>query len=161
MTEHGITADAFLDYVHDIDHSVLTPDPALAAALKRLPGRRFIMTNGTRSHAEKTAQHLGITDHFDDIFDIVAADLIPKPNVAAYSSFFRLHGIEPSSSAMFEDLARNLAVPHAAGMKTVLIVPTGTRAVFVDAEQTIIAEEPHVDYVTDDLAAFLGNVLSV
>ena len=49
MTEHGIAPDDFLEYVHDIDHSVLAPDPALAAAIAALPGRRFIMTNGTRN----------------------------------------------------------------------------------------------------------------
>ena len=30
---------------------------------------------------------------------------------------------------MFEDLARNLAVPHDLGMTTVLVVPAGTREV--------------------------------
>ncbi len=29
MEEHGITPDGFLEYVHDIDHSVVAPDPAL------------------------------------------------------------------------------------------------------------------------------------
>jgi len=160
MTEHGIEPDDFLDYVHDIDHSVLEPDPDLARAIARLPGRRFIMTNGSRMHAEKTAARLGITDQFEGIFDIVAAGLIPKPNVAAYTTFFQLHGIDPKRAAMFEDLARNLAVPHASGMKTVLILPQGTRDVFRDAWEIEGDKEPHVDFTTDDLAGFLDEVVT-
>ena len=158
MTEHGIAPDDVLEYVHDIDQSILAPDPQLAAAIAALPGRRFIMTNGTTAHAAKTAARLGIAEHFDDIFDIVAADLIPKPNAVAYDRFFQLHGIQPTRAAMFEDLARNLAVPHASGMRTVLILPQGTREVFRDAWEIGGAEEPHVDYATDDLAGFLARL---
>jgi len=156
MTEYGIPADDFLDYVHDIDHSVLDPDPALAEALARLPGRRFIMTNGTHGHARKTADRLGITQHFDGIFDIVAADLIPKPEAAAYGSFFAQHAIRPESAAMFEDLSRNLVVPHAEGMKTVLVLPAGELPVFRQTWGIEGRSEPHVDFATDDLAGFLG-----
>jgi putative hydrolase of the HAD superfamily len=38
MDERGISPDDFLEYVHDIDHSVIEPDPALDAALGSLPG---------------------------------------------------------------------------------------------------------------------------
>src|ERR1700712_5864754 len=36
MTEHGLQPDEFLDYVHQIDHSPLTPNPALGAAIEKL-----------------------------------------------------------------------------------------------------------------------------
>jgi putative hydrolase of the HAD superfamily len=160
MTEYGISADAFLDYVHDIDHSILDPDPVLAEAIGRLPGRRFIMTNGTRAHATKTADRLGITAHFDDIFDIVAADLIPKPNEITYTSFFALHGIAPERAAMFEDLSRNLVVPHGVGMKTVLVLPQGELPLFRETWELEGRSEPHIDFATDDLAGFLGEVLA-
>ena len=87
MEEHGIAPDDFLEYVHDIDHSPVEPDPRLAAAIERLPGRKFILTNGSRAHAEKVAERLGITDHFEDIFDIVRAELLPKPNRETYDRF--------------------------------------------------------------------------
>jgi putative hydrolase of the HAD superfamily len=51
---HGIDPDAFLDYVHDIDHSVLNADPRLDAVLAALPGRKLIYTNGSAYHAEST-----------------------------------------------------------------------------------------------------------
>lgn len=158
MLEHDVSPDGFLEYVHDIDHSVIAPDPALGAAIERLPGRKFIMTNGTRRHAEKTAERLGITGQFDDIFDIVAMDLIPKPHQSSYDKFLALHAIAGPRAAMFEDLARNLAVPHALGMRTVLVVPQGTREVFRDAWELDGAQDPHVEFVTDDLAAFLDRI---
>jgi putative hydrolase of the HAD superfamily len=160
MVEHGIAPDAFLDYVHDIDHSPVVPDPALAAAIERLPGRKFIMTNGSRAHAEKIAGRIGITGHFDEIFDIVAADLLPKPNRETYDRFIAATGIRPSAAAMFEDLARNLVVPQALGMATVLVVPTSTQPVFGEAWELEGREAAHVEFSTDDLSGFLERVLA-
>ena len=56
---------------------------------------------------------------------------------------------------MFEDLARNLAVPHALGMTTVLVVPQHSREVFREDWELEGRDAPHVDHVTDDLAAFI------
>lgn len=159
MIEHGITPDGFLEYVHDIDHSVVEADPALGAAIARLPGRKFIMTNGTRKHAEAVAARLGITRHFTDIFDIVAADLLPKPHRETYDAFLAGAGIEPTRAAMFEDLARNLAAPHALGMATVLVVPHGAREVLRESWELEGRDESHVDWVTDDLAGFLAGLI--
>ena len=123
MNRHGIDPDDFLEKVHDIDYSWLKPDPVLGAAIRQLPGRKFIFTNGNRSHAERTARQLGILDHFDDIFDIIAAGLNPKPAPETYDLFLASYGVAGPNAVMFEDLARNLAVPKALGMTTVLIVP--------------------------------------
>ena len=160
MIEHNIQPDEFLEYVHDIDHSWVKPDPALAQAICSLPGKRFIFTNGTEEHAVKVAERLGITDLFDDIFDIVWADLDPKPNRPPYEKLLAQTGINPKRAAMFEDLARNLEVPFDMGMKTVLIVPEHTRDVFHDSWEAKGSEAPHVDYVTDNLGRFLGDVLA-
>ena len=43
MTEHGMKADDFLNYVHAIDHSPLEPNPVLGAAIGRLPGRKPVL----------------------------------------------------------------------------------------------------------------------
>lgn len=160
MIEHGINPDGFLEFVHDIDHSLVAADPRLAAAVEALPGRRFIMTNGTVAHARAVAERLGVDGHFDAIFDIVAADLVPKPHAGTYTRFWRAHGIDPSRAAMFEDLSRNLEVPHSNGMRTVLVVPEGTREVFREAWELEGRNAPHVEYVTDDLPAFLERILA-
>jgi len=160
MEEHGIMPDDFLEYVHDIDHSPIQPDPRLAAAIARLPGRRFILTNGSRRHAEKVGERLGFTDHFEDIFDIVSAHMVPKPNREAYDLFIAQTGIEPSRAAMFEDLARNLAVPSTLGMRTVLVVPGGTREIFHEEWELEGRDSVDVQFLTDDLGGFLEAVLA-
>lgn len=157
MEEHGIAPDDFLEYVHDIDHSPVEPDPRLGAAIAELPGRKFILTNGSRAHAEKVAERLGITRHFEEIFDIVSSALLPKPNPETYDRFLATTGVEPKKAAMFEDLARNLVVPRALGMTTALIVPTGAREVLTEDWELEGRDAPHIDFVTDDLAGFLED----
>ena len=96
----------------------------LGRAIEALPGRKLILTNGSRQHAENVAGKLGIRDHFEEIFDIVAADFVPKPEARTYETLpRRVHGVDPSRAAMFEDLAKNLVVPHAIGMTTILVLP--------------------------------------
>lgn len=160
MALHGIDPDDFLEKVHDIDYSGLTPDPALGDAICELPGRKFIFTNGDRRHAERTARQLGILDHFDEIFDIIAAELEPKPAAATYGRFLKRHGVEPAQAAMFEDLGRNLEVPKSLGMRTVLIVPRNFEPTFSEIWERDETHEDAVDFVTDDLSAFLNSIIA-
>jgi len=156
MEQHRIDPDDFLQKVHDIDYSWLAPNPVLGSAIRTLPGRKFIFTNGDRGHAERTARALGILDHFDDIFDIVAARLMPKPARETYELFLLTHGVDPRTAAMFEDLARNLAVPKALGMTTVLLVPRNFEPTFAEIWERDPLSDDDVDFVTDDLAGFLA-----
>ncbi|HEV7253176.1 MAG TPA: pyrimidine 5'-nucleotidase [Mesorhizobium sp.] len=159
MARHRIDPDDFLQRVHDIDYGPIEPNPALGEAIKALPGRKFIFTNGDRGHAERTARKLGILGHFEDIFDIVAAELLPKPAQATYDKFVALHSIVGSDTAMFEDLARNLVAPKALGMTTVLIVPRNFEPTFSEVWERDPAMDDAVDFVTDDLAGFLQSLL--
>jgi putative hydrolase of the HAD superfamily len=158
MTEHGLKPDNFLEYVHHIDHSPLEPNPVLGAALEKLPGRKLILTNGTRKHADAVMKRLAVHEHFDDVFDIFAAELEPKPSPKTYERFLARHAVNPGKAAMFEDLARNLEAPHALGMTTVLVVPQGHREVFREEWELEGRDEPHIDHVTDDLARFLEAI---
>jgi len=158
MIEHGMDAADFLDYVHRLDYSPLAPNLPLSAALGRIEGRKLILTNGTRAHAEAILTRLAIDHHFEDVFDIVAGDLDPKPLRVTYDRFLARHGIDAGRAAMFEDLARNLEVPHALGMTTVLVVPERSRAVVRESWELEGHDAGHVDHVTDDLAGFLDAV---
>lgn len=158
MIEHGMNPDDFLDFVHQIDHSPIQPNPALGAALERLPGRKLVLTNGTRAHADAVMKRLAIDRHFEDVFDIVAGELEPKPFPQTYDRFLARHGVDAGEAAMFEDLARNLEVPHALGMTTVLVVPERTREVFRESWELEGHDAAHVDYVTDDLVGFLEAI---
>ncbi|GHC67368.1 pyrimidine 5'-nucleotidase [Limoniibacter endophyticus] len=160
MARYDIDANAFLDKVHDIDYSWIDADPRLGDMIAGLPGRKFIFTNGDRKHAERTARQLGILDHFDDIFDIVAADLVPKPAREPYDKFMALHKIAGPNAAMFEDLPRNLIEPKKLGMQTVLIVPKNLEEEVGEAiHNTNPYEHDYIDFVTDDIGGFLGDIL--
>jgi putative hydrolase of the HAD superfamily len=158
MTEHGVHADDYLAYVHQIDHSPLQPNPAMGAAIARLPGRKLILTNGSIDHADKVLQRLGLANHFEAVFDIIAAELEPKPAPQTYRKFLRDHGVDPAKSAMFEDLARNLVIPHRLGMTTVLVVPDGSQEVVREDWELEGRDAEHVDHVTDDLTGFLRRL---
>ena len=158
MIEHGMDADDFLAFVHQIDHSPLEPNPALGDALEKLPGRKLILTNGTKAHASAVMQRLDIDRHFEDVFDIVAGALEPKPFPQTYDRFLARHGVDPTRAAMFEDLSRNLEVPHRLGMTTVLVVPEATREVLREDWELAGREAAHVDHVTDDLTGFLSRL---
>lgn len=158
MAEHHLDPDVYLEFVHEIDHSPLEPNPALGAALESLPGRKLILTNGTRKHAEAVMRRLEVDSHFEDVFDIAAADLDPKPLPQVYERFLNRHQVEPSKAAMFEDLARNLEVPHTLGMTTVLVVPRGDWNVLREGWELEGRDAPHVDHATDDIVGFIENL---
>lgn len=159
VAEHGMTPDDYLDFVHRIDHSPIKPDPALGEALGRLPGRKLIFTNGTRTHAYNVMRRLAIHEQFEDVFDIVAGELEPKPSQLSYERFLARHGVDASRAAMFEDLARNLEVPHALGMTTVLVVPEGERVVLRETWELDGHDAPHIDHRTANLVGFLDRII--
>jgi putative hydrolase of the HAD superfamily len=156
---HGTSPDAFLDYVHDIDLSAVSPSPELAAALAALPGRKFIFTNGSRKHAEAVASRLGVNGLFEDICDIHALEYIhPKPKREAYERFVGAHRVVPRQTAMFDDLPHNLETAHLMGMTTVLV-----QGLTDHPEHQAIAswtELPaHIHHSTDALAPFLAGIV--
>ncbi|MBB4101579.1 pyrimidine 5'-nucleotidase [Allorhizobium borbori] len=155
MIHHKVDPDAFLQKAHSIDYSPLIPHPELGEAIKALPGRKFIFTNGSVPHAEATARALGILEHFDDIFDIVAADYVPKPAGETYDKFVALNRVDTNRAAMFEDLPRNLKAPKERGMKTVLIVPNNLGETVLESWEYAGSEDDHIDYLTEDLEHFL------
>ena len=154
MIEDRVDPHEFLDFAHDIDHSTIRLDAGLGDAIEALPGRKLILTNGSRRHAENVARKLGILDHFEDVFDIASADFVPKPERSTYERFLSVHGVDPHRAALFEDIARNLVVPHDLGMATVLVVPPVIDPFRESFEQEAV-REPHIDHITTDLAAFL------
>lgn len=147
MAEHGLAPERYLEDVHDIDFGVLTPDPDLRARIAALPGRRIVYTNGSAPYAERVLAARGLAGLFDAVYGVEHADYRPKPEAAAFARVFARDGLsDPSRAAMFEDDARNLAVPHALGMRTIHVAPAPEPA-------------PHIQHHTDDLAAFLARIL--
>lgn len=121
MTVDGMDPQSYLDYVHDIDLDHVGPDTALAAALDGLPGRKLVFTNANTGHAERVLDKLGIANRFEAIFDVEAAEFVPKPNDSAYAALIARHGVAPAGAVMVEDMPVNLAPAHRLGMATVLV----------------------------------------
>lgn len=160
MLEHGLEPDTFLDYVHDIDHAVLEYDRALDDALGALPGRKLVFTNGSARHAERVLDRLALSRHFSGIFDIKAADYIPKPRPETYRKMVETFGIDATRTAFFEDSVLNLRPAADIGMTTVLVRAGPDHAPRHEAPGTP-EDLRHCDHVTDDLASWLRDAIAV
>ncbi|HEX6867051.1 MAG TPA: pyrimidine 5'-nucleotidase [Caulobacteraceae bacterium] len=148
MANHGVDPEHFLDEVHDVALDRIQPDPVLAQALERLPGRRLVFTNGSARHAERVLAHMGLDPLFEDVFHIAAADYIPKPAAKTFHRLMERHAVAPLETVFFEDSERNLRPAADLGMTTVLV---GRNAPASGA--------PFVHHRTDDLAGFLSTAL--
>jgi putative hydrolase of the HAD superfamily len=158
MAVHGMDPAEFLEFVHDVDLSLLTPEPALRAAIQGLPGKKYIFTNGSRGHAKNVGSHLDLFDLFDGVFAIEDVDYVPKPQRSPYVKFCDTFNIDPAAAIMFEDSVKNLKVPKHMGMKTVL----------VSSDIDWFYDTPHhrpddnanwIDHATDDLAGWITSAL--
>lgn len=121
MREHAVDPHHFLDDVHDIALDRVAPDARLAAALRRLPGRRFVFTNGNASYAERVLAAIGIGDAFHGLVDIHACDYRPKPDAHGYALLVERFGIDPARAVLVEDMAKNLRPAKQLGMSTVWV----------------------------------------
>jgi putative hydrolase of the HAD superfamily len=145
MAEHDLDPTPYLTEVHDIPLDRLSPDPGLAAAIARLPGRRIVYTNGAADYGARVVAARGLDGLFDAVYGIEHAGYRPKPDAGAFATVFAAAGVVPDRAAMFEDDPRNLAAPHGLGMACVLVGPERVEA-------------PHVHHQTDDLAGFLARL---
>jgi putative hydrolase of the HAD superfamily len=145
MREHDVDPAPYLVDVHDISLDHLERDPDLRAQIAALPGRRIVYTNGTAPYAERVLAARGLGGLFDGIYGVEHAGFLPKPERAAFEAVFALDGITAQNAAMFEDDQRNLAAPHAMGMRTVHVAPDRHEA-------------HHIHHHTDDLAGFLSRL---
>ena len=145
IAEHDVDPAHFLADVHDIDISHLTAAPGLAEAIGTLPGRKIVYTNGSHNHATRVLQARGLSYAFDAVYGMEQANFVAKPHADGFAKVFDLAAVKPTRAAMFEDEARNLAVPHALGMRTVHVHDIPTAA-------------PHIHHHTTDLLAFLSQL---
>ena len=152
MKEHNVDPHDFLDEVHDIPMDRIAPDPRLAAGLARLPGRKFLFTNGDAPYARRVLEAIGVHVYFDELHDIHASELRPKPDPHGYALLVSRYGIDPKSAVLVEDMAQNLKPAKALGMTTVWVDNGSERGAH-------LAEEGHVDAVIADVGEWLEEIL--
>ena len=148
IKNHKIDANEFLEYVHNIDIDFLKKDQMLSEELNKLDGKKIIFTNGSRKHAFNVTKRIGIDQYFDDIFDIVDCEFVPKPAIQPYKKLVEKHNIDPKLCGFVEDIARNLKPAYEMGMKTVWIENDEPWA-------SKFADSDFVIYKTKNLSEFL------
>jgi len=151
IKNHKINAHEFLEFVHDINIDFLQKDPGLEKEIKRLDGIKIIFTNGSRKHALNVTKRLGVDQLFDDIFDIVDCDFIPKPLMEPYKKLVKKHKIDPNLCVFVEDIARNLKPAYEMGMKTVWIENDEPWA-------SKFSDSNFINYKTKNLSNFLKKI---
>ena len=151
IKNHKIDANEFLEFVHDIDIDFLKKDLKLIEEFKRLDGKKFIFTNGSKKHALNVTRRIGIEQYFDDIFDIVESDFVPKPALKPYKKLVEKHKIDPNLCVFVEDIARNLKPAYEMGMKTVWIENDEPWA-------SKFSDSDFVNYRTKNLSEFLKKI---
>lgn len=155
IANHQVDMAEFLDFVHDVDHDAITPDPVLAEHVGAIEGKRLVFTNGSYKHAEKVIDRLGLNGLFDDLYDIEAGAYTPKPSRDSFERFTSKFGFAPERAVMFEDSARNLETAAAMGYTTVLVRAARDYPGGETAGPGV--EPPHVHYTADCLRTFLGD----
>ena len=153
MDNHGIDPDHFLDEVHRLDYSIVGPNKILNEELHKLQGRKIIYTNANKKHVIDVLDRINLTNFFDEIFDIKMANYIPKPELKPYEQIIDLFNIEPNSSAMFDDIAKNLVPAKKVNFTSVWI-----DAGYENFSDDIKASKEYLDYSTRDLSLFLKDV---
>jgi putative hydrolase of the HAD superfamily len=153
MLHHGLDPVRYYDEMTPMDLTQVDPHPALADALHRLQGRKIIYTNASAHHAEMVLNRLGIADVFDGIYDIAAAEYVPKPAIESYRILCDRHKFDPSQAAMIDDIARNLEPASTLGMTTVWL-QTGAEWAH-DTEP-----EPYIDHIIGDILHWVQTVVN-
>ena len=151
MANHGVDPHDFLDFVHDIDLARIAADPKLVAALDRLPGRKFVFTNGDEKYARRVLERLGLANAFDGLHDIHAMAYVPKPDPRSYAAMCERYAIAPERALFVEDMARNLAPAKALGMTTVWIDNGSEQA-------GVVADPAFIDYRIADIGQWLEEM---
>lgn len=152
MEANGVDPHDFLAYVHDIDLARISADAVVAGAIERLPGRKFVFTNGDAPYATRVLDKLGLAHLFDGIHDIHAMDYVPKPDPRPYAAMCERFAIDPRRALFAEDMARNLEPAKALGMTTVWI-DNGSERGGHEADPSFI------DYRVEDIGAWLSDIL--
>jgi len=151
IKNHKIDANEFLEFVHDINIDFLNKDTLLCNELKKLDGKKIIFTNGSRKHALNVTKKIGIDQCFDDIFDIVDCEFIPKPAIEPYKKLVEKHKIDPNLCVFVEDIARNLKPAYEMGMKTIWIENDEPWA-------SKFSDSNFINYKTNNLSEFLKKI---
>ena len=153
MAEHAVDPHSYLDFVHDVDMSLLQPAADLRVQIEALPGRKLIFTNADAPYAHRVLAARGLNDVFEDVFDIHRMQHLPKPASASYDRLCTELHVNPSRALFVEDSAHNLGPAKALGMTTIWVNH--------DVEADSSGAEPFIDHEIADVSAWLSSLHAI
>ncbi|WP_082491814.1 pyrimidine 5'-nucleotidase [Duganella sp. Leaf126] len=124
VKHHQVQAAHFLHETHSIDDlaSLIRAERGLRQLLRRLPGRKILLTNAPHRYASQVLRHLGLHRAFGHQMAVEAMtvnrQLRPKPSKLLLRKLMRMQRLTPQRCILVEDTLANLRSAHALGMRT-------------------------------------------
>lgn len=125
VRHHGVRAAHFLEQTHRLPglEERLRTSAHDRAALKRLRGRKFILTNAPRDYALRVMDALRLTPLFDGILCIEDMAMFgqprPKPDARMFRHVIARLKLRPSQCVLVEDTLAHQKAAHGLGMRSV------------------------------------------
>jgi putative hydrolase of the HAD superfamily len=127
VRHHEVDAHEFLREVHPFPdmHRIVDRDHGLRDALRRLPGRKIVLTNGPNDYARAVLGRLGIAAQLDGLLAIesmqFAGRFLPKPSRSMLLKLLARLRVPASRCVLVEDSVANLRAARACRVRTVLV----------------------------------------
>lgn len=144
MRHHDTDPRHFLWETHQFPNleQMIVFERPLRHALRRLPGRKIVFSNGPRHYAEAILDLTGLGHCFDALYAVDNVRFQPKPMLSGFRALLRAERLDPRRCIMVEDSLANLVSAKRLGMKTVW-VSTGLRqSPFVDVKISSVTQLP-------------------
>ena len=152
MLNDGLDPARYFEEMGPMDLDEVEPNPELGEYIASLKGRKIIYTNASARHTELVLNQMKFKKNtFEAIFDIQAANYVPKPAIESYNLLCKTYSIDPTRAAMIDDIARNLEPAAQLGMMTVWKKTNAEWSKNIEAEI-------YIDHVVDDLKDWLGSI---
>lgn len=144
VRHHAVDAHAFLHRSHDFDIAPLVrAESGLAGKLRRLPGRKILVTNAPLRYARAVLKHLKILHCFDGLWGVEQMRLHghfrPKPSSAMMRHILAHEGVSPRRAVLVEDTVENLRGARRAGLRTVTFITPEHRLVWARVVAQILS----------------------
>jgi len=124
IRHHRVDAADFLRQTHDLGalHDLVRYERGLERMLRRLPGRKILLTNAPTAYSTGVVRHIGLQRQFAHHVAIedmhVHRQLRPKPSKLMLRRLLRRHGLSAGRCILVEDTLVNLKRAKQLGLRT-------------------------------------------
>jgi len=158
VRHHGVNQTDFLHAAHtflDLP-SMVRAERGLLRLLRRLPGRKILLTNAPRKYARELMRELGLQRDFRQQISVemmrVHGRLHPKPSRRFLRKLLAKEGLPASGCVLVEDTLANLKAAKAVGMRTVWITQ------FLPIQEQLAKRPAYVDVKVKSVRRLTGNL---